>query len=496
MPVPSHLPEPPAPQSLRGKEAPKMPLFGPPNIPQLEAKRDAQGLIKALAFKDAAIRLAAAEALAPLKDPLAVEPLAGLLNDEVPGVRRAAVAALAARGGFRVVEPLVGALEDRDPDVRTTAATAVYRRLMTDADAETRKTTAAALGRIRAADAVEPLVKAIMDSDEGVRVASVKALQAICDLAAVVPLIVVAAHEQVRQKATGRSSLAVERATSQALDALCDEKALDQLQTALRHDDADVREIAVKRLARIASPAVVDSLAACLVDDDPVIRRSAARGLSEMGWQPAANEAGATYWASLREWVRCAECGPAAIPILVSSYDHVDALERSDIVTALGKLDWEPPEANSMAAHYWSATGRWDKCVEMGEPAVEALDGVLRSAHKWRDRVGAAAALATLEQPRTAPFTRLDLVQKTLAILDGTDADTDKRGLLEALLAEEHQFDPETEAVEWCKCGYPASRVRDDVREPMADVLGFEMGSNNVKTYYCPSCDSRRTTIA
>jgi len=74
-----------------------MPLFGPPNIPQLEAKRDTQGLIKALAYKDAAIRIAAAEALAPLKDLLAVEPLAGLLKDGNADVRRASIAALAAR---------------------------------------------------------------------------------------------------------------------------------------------------------------------------------------------------------------------------------------------------------------------------------------------------------------------------------------------------------------------------------------------------------------
>ena len=123
-----------------------MPLFGPPDIRQMEAKRDTQGLIKALAFKDAAIRRAAAEALAPLKDPTAVEPLAGLLKDENPGVRRAAVAGLAARGGFRVVEPLVGALQDVDVDVRATVATAVYRRLMTDPDAETRRATAADQG--------------------------------------------------------------------------------------------------------------------------------------------------------------------------------------------------------------------------------------------------------------------------------------------------------------------------------------------------------------
>src|SRR5450830_516719 len=274
------------PQTHEGKRPPKMPLFGPPNIPQLEAKGDTQGLIKALAYKDAAIRIAAAEALAPLKDLLAVEPLVGLLKDDNVGVRRASVAALAARGGGRVVEPLVTALKDPDPDVRAVAAKAVYRRLMTDPDQDTRRATAAALGRIRATDAVEPLAKAVMDADEDVRLAAIRALQAIGDVQAVVPLIIVLAHEQVRQKATGRSSLAVERAASQALDALCDPMAIGQLQTALAHDDADVREAAVKRLAKIATPEVSDSLFAALEDRDPAIRRTAARGLAEMGWLP------------------------------------------------------------------------------------------------------------------------------------------------------------------------------------------------------------------
>jgi HEAT repeat protein len=474
-----------------------MPLFGPPNIPQLEAKRDTSGLIKALAFKDAAIRMAAAEALAPMKDPQAVEPLVGLLKDENPGVRRAAVAALSARGGFRVVEPLVGALEDPNPDVRATATTAVFRRLMTDADADTRRTTAAALGRIRAVEAVDPLVKGVMDADEGVRVAVVRSLQAIGDVQAVLPLIIVLAHEQLRQKSTGRSSLAVERATSQALDALCDEKAIESLESALKHDDADVREIAVRRLARIGSLAVTRPLVGSLTDEDPVIRRTAARGLAEMGWQPTADGTGARYWAALREWSRCAECGSAAIPILVSAFNHVDALERTDIVAALVQLGWKPGEPTAAAAQYWAAQGRWDKCVEMGEPAVDAMDGIIRSAPSWRDRVAAAAVLATLDQPRKAPFAHLDLVQRALAILDAESADSDKRGLLEALLADEHQFDPGKEAVEWCKCGYPASRVlADGLRQPMADLLGFELSSGNATTYYCPSCNTRRTTVA
>jgi HEAT repeat protein len=474
-----------------------MPLFGPPNIPQLEAKRDAQGLIKALAFKDAAIRMAAADALAPLKEPLAVEPLVGLLSDEHPGVRRAAVAALSARGGFRVVEPLVSALEDRDPDVRAIASTAVYRRLLTDPDQDARRATAAALGRIRDPGAVEPLVKTIMDADEGVRVAAIQALQAIGEVQAVTPLIIVLAHEQVRQKSTGRSALAVERAASRALDALCDPSAIEPLRSALDHDDTEVREIAVRRLARIGTPEVATSLAASLDDQDAGIRRAAARGLAEVGWQPPANLTGARYWAALREWRRCAECGEAAIPLLVSSFDGVDALERTDIVTALAALGWQPDEQNATAAHFWAAQGNWDKCAEIGEPAVATLEGILRVAPRWRDRVSAATTLATLEHLQNPPFTRLDLVQRALAIVDGEGDEKDKHGLFEALLADEHLIEPDSETVEWCKCGYPAVKVKKTgLREPIADLLGFEQGATKATTYYCPSCDTRRTTVA
>jgi HEAT repeat protein len=475
-----------------------MPLFGPPNIAQLEAKRDVQGLIKALAYKDASVRIAAAEALTPLRDSIAVDALVVTLKDENPGVRRASVTALEARGGARVVEPLVGALQDTDPDVRAAAVHAVYRRLMTDPDQDARRTAAIALGRIHAADAVEPLVKAIMDADEGVRVAAIKALQEIGDVQAIVPLIIVLAHEQVRQKATGRSSVAVERAATQTLDALCDGKAIEPLQSALEHDDLDVREIAVRRLARIGSPLVADSLVAALDDRDPVIRRAAARGLQEIGWQPPVGALGARYWAALREWRRCAEAGPEAIPLLVDALGRVDVLERADVIAALTELKWEPTEADTAAAHFWATQGAWDKCVEIGEPAVEALDQVLRSAPRWRNRVAAAAAMGQLGQTRPYPFRRLELVQRGLAIMDGEGTDDDKRSALEGLLGEEHLFDASAgERVEYCKCGYPAMKVRkDSLREPLADMLGFEQTAANATTYYCPNCDTKRGTVA
>jgi HEAT repeat protein len=150
-----------------------------------------------------------------------------------------------------------------------------------------------------------------MDADEGVRVAAIKSLQAVGDVRAIPSLVVVLAHEQVRQKATGRSSANVEKAATAALDALCDPSAIEPLKISMGHDDADVREIAVRRLAKIGSPQVADCLIASLSDEDPVIRRSAARGLQEIGWQPPANLLGAIYWAALREWAAVRTAGPS-----------------------------------------------------------------------------------------------------------------------------------------------------------------------------------------
>jgi len=473
-----------------------MPLFGPPNIDQLEARRDVQGLIKALAWKDAPVRRAAAEALGALRDPAAVDALTGLLADDNQGVRRAAVAALVARGGQRVVEPLVRAMADPDAQVRSIAENALYKRLLGDTDAETRRTTATALGRLKTPESVAPLLNAIKDADEGVRLAAIKALSTMGEMQAVLPLVLIVARETARARNTGRSDAAMERAASQALDTLADERAVEPLQAALAQSDPDVREVAIRRLARIGSPEVGEALAGLLTDADGTIRRAAARGLVEMKWEPTADETGARYWAAQREWRRCAECGPDVVPFLVSSYPGADAMERADILYALALLEWQPEATDTMAAAYWAAQGRFDKCVEIGEPAVEVLDSVLRSAAKWRVRVEAGKALAALGQTREEPFAHLELVQRALEILDAEGEEADKRSALEAFLAAHELLDPATQKVDFCKCGYPASKaVEGGTPEAITDLMGFERSAGDITTYYCPSCDVRRMTM-
>jgi HEAT repeat protein len=83
------------------KEDTTMPLFGPPNIDKLKAKRDVKGLIKALGYERAAVkdkaegvRYYAARALGQIGDARAVEPLIAMLKDNWRTVREAAAEAL------------------------------------------------------------------------------------------------------------------------------------------------------------------------------------------------------------------------------------------------------------------------------------------------------------------------------------------------------------------------------------------------------------------
>ena len=63
-------------------------------------------------------------------------------------------------------------------------------------------------------------------------------------------------------------------------------------------------------------------------------------------------------------------------------------------------------------------------------------------------------------------------------------------------MVEERQYDPVAETVDFCKCGYPATRTpAAGTPRPLVNLLGFEQGAGGTTTYYCPSCGTRRATI-
>ncbi len=101
--------------------------MGKPNLEKMKAKKDIEGLIKTLKYKDRSIRWKTIEILGELGENLAIEPLIQALKDEYDLVRFKAAETLGKIGDVRAVEPLTQYLKERDPIELEDAAKALGR---------------------------------------------------------------------------------------------------------------------------------------------------------------------------------------------------------------------------------------------------------------------------------------------------------------------------------------------------------------------------------
>ena len=219
-------------------------LFGPPNVEKMKARRNVNGLIKALGYKkDWEVRWDAARALGEIKDPRAVEPLSAALKDERFSVRQAAAEALGKIGNARAVEPLIAALGDERSDMRQAAAKA--------------------LGAIGDARAMEPLIAALKDKDSAVRKAAAEALDHL-------------GWKPAQDESAGWYWMAKhDWDKCVALGAL----AMEPLIAALKDENEYVREAAARTLGEIKDPRAVQPLIDALQDKKWFVRRTAAEAL-------------------------------------------------------------------------------------------------------------------------------------------------------------------------------------------------------------------------
>ncbi len=317
-----------------------MGLFGPPNIEKLKAKNDVQGLIKALkSYKDSEIRRSADIALGQIGAP-AVQPLIARLKDCDWIVRLAAAQALRQIGDPLAIYPLIARLKDQDWHVRQTAAQA--------------------LGQIGEPRAVAQLIAVLNDRSNRVRKAAANALGQIGAFA-VEPLI-------VRLKDKNKD---VRQAAAQALGQIGDPRAVEPLIARLKDRDWDVRQAAIEALGQIGDPRTVKPLIARLKGKKNV-RRATAEALDEMGWQPDQGAEGAAYWIAKKKWDRCVQIGAPAVQPLIARLKDQD----EDVVQAAAQA-----------------------LVRIGAPAVEPLIPHLKARNK-DVRQDAAEALGQIGDPR------------------------------------------------------------------------------------------------
>ena len=366
-------------------------LFGPPNVEKMKARRDVNGLIKALGYKkDEYVRWYTARALGEIKDPRAVEPLIAALGDERSDVRQAAAEALGKIKDPRAVEPLIAALGDERSDMRQAAAKA--------------------LGAIGDARTMEPLIAALKDAEWRVREAAAQALDHLGWEPAqdeIAGWYWIAKRDWDKCVALGALTVepliaalkdagwSVRADAAKALGKIGDPRVVEPLIAALKDKDEYVRKAADEALVKIGAPAV-EPLIAALKGENKDVRQAAAAMLGRLGWQPGRDETAGWYWMVKGDWHNCVALGSPAVKPLIAALKDKDV--RKAAAEALDHLGWKPAQDES-AGWYWMAKHDWDKCVALGALAVEPLIAALKDENS-DVRQAAAKALGKIGDPR------------------------------------------------------------------------------------------------
>jgi HEAT repeat protein len=193
-------------------------------------------LIAALKNKDDVVRIYAARTLWKIADPRAVDALLVSMSDDCPNVGELSIMALYSIGEPSV-EPLLAILNDKSSKQRCSAAYALGRKdprvvepliaALKNGSQCLRVYSARSLGSTKDPRAVEPLIEALNDIDVGVRIQAVESLGRIGDSRAVEPLI-----PKLVEK-----DYALRREAARALAGMQDDRKVQPLLALLRSED-------------------------------------------------------------------------------------------------------------------------------------------------------------------------------------------------------------------------------------------------------------------
>jgi len=347
-----------------------MSIFGPPNVTKLLEKRDIRGLIKALTYrKDASVRMNAVNALGEIAEPQAIEPLIATLKDTEAGVRLAAISALENFKDDRTIAPLLAALRDSVPDVRQQAAFALSKAKdkkvvnpliasLNDSDANVKEAAAEALAKISR-----------NNKDNEVKFQAAMGLAEIKDSRAISPLVDIAASHL---SSTDHKGIEFRKAAQQALEDMgSSEEIVNALinclsphfvsigQGKVRNQASSQNMIAMALLVRIGDPRAVEPIGEYLINKDM---------LNEDKIKAA--------------WALATFDDPTVKDFLVKSIkkDRSQTI-RSEVAEVLTKLGLIPDEIGDKA-NYYIARKDIEACVDLGKPAVEALNSMLDFSHR------------------------------------------------------------------------------------------------------------------
>ncbi len=360
-------------------------LLFKPNVEKMEAKKDVDGLIKALRYNKYGIK-GAAEALGKIGDKRAIEPLIqALKKGAFPGE---VAEALGEIGDVRAVEALINTLIHGYSDVQWKAAEALgkigdARAVESLIQALGDKTSyqnsyvrwkaAEALGKIGDVRAVGALIQASFYDDDGVKYSAGNALEKIKVLGAVEPFIQALKYDDNH----------IQEYAAEALGMRKEAGAVEPLIQAMRDKNDNVRWKAAVALGNIGDTRAVEPLIQAMRDKNDNVRWKAAEALGKIGDAKAfeffiQSLKDISVDVRIRATRAIGEIKDArVVETLIQSLNDRSSSLRWEAAKVLDEIGWNP--ANDIErAYYLIAKVDWTELVELGKPAVEPLIQALK----------------------------------------------------------------------------------------------------------------------
>ncbi|MHC1757139.1 MAG: HEAT repeat domain-containing protein [Methanosarcina sp.] len=265
--------------------------------------------------------------------------------------RDVAICALGDIGAPEAVEPLISVLEQGSSRFSS------FLRKNNGESEVLRSSAARALGKIMDLRARKPLITALNDPDSNVRRSATWALRRYRDESLSLLFIsrlkdtdfdfeAAKALKEIGTQAVEPLIFALEDDNRDiryravwTLNGMQDRRMIRPLIACLRDEDKEVHKQAYDALISIHSPEKIEFLLeALLIEKDKGMLKKLSDLLDITLWKPDRSRAAAIYWVTKRRYDKCVGIGEEAVDVLIPVLQHDNALFRKEAVKALGKI--------------------------------------------------------------------------------------------------------------------------------------------------------------